>query len=103
MRALAVHWLLPVAHPGCSTVSARCAPLLRVGSCPSHAPGARRFLHAQLIPHPRPPPPPPWGCWGESRVAVGGGCTSSAPLLSFVTKPAVPPRPPPPFFSIPLL
>ncbi|CAI7922227.1 unnamed protein product [Closterium sp. NIES-54] len=31
------------------------------------------------------------GCWGDAGVAVGGGCTSSAPLLCFVTKPAAPP------------
>ncbi|CAI7894812.1 unnamed protein product, partial [Closterium sp. NIES-54] len=31
------------------------------------------------------------GCWEDAGVAVGGGCTSSAPLLCFVTKPETPP------------
>ncbi|CAI7906077.1 unnamed protein product [Closterium sp. NIES-54] len=35
---------LPVACPGRASVSARCAPHLRVGSCPMRAPAARRFL-----------------------------------------------------------
>ncbi|CAI7855658.1 unnamed protein product [Closterium sp. NIES-53] len=80
MRALGADRFLPVAHPGCATVSARCAPRLRVGFCPSHASSARRFLPARApcsrtrssypAPAPLPPLPPPHGEGGRGCEGV---------------------------------
>ncbi|CAI7852847.1 unnamed protein product [Closterium sp. NIES-53] len=98
---------------GVRRFSARRMPQACGGFCPSLAPGVRRFSARRagaLLPcFPSSPPLTSFslpyfacsslgwgkgggGCWGDARVVLGGGCTSSAPLLCFVTKSAAPLR-----------
>ncbi|CAI7882472.1 unnamed protein product [Closterium sp. NIES-53] len=108
-RAPSARRFLPVACPRRASVSAHRTPRARVGSlpvarpqhatvvCPSHGgpaallpvvPAAHFLLPLLLRVQQFGRRGGGGGCWGDAGVAIEGGCTSSAPLLCFVTKPA---------------